>query len=231
VDELGLLDCEPHELLELEELGLEEVAELGEVVVVVVVVWPVAGLVADCVMLLEPVWLLLSDEGVLLCEAEGDEAELEEEGELAEFCDALELSVLLWLLDCAMKLLCGGPEGELGLFDGFVPVGGFSLMLPLEPLGLLWVASAPVAPVVLEVLELLLPTLDEPAAELLPEFDALELATVKSSLTFLTPGTDFASFLACFLSSLLETVPVKETVPLSTLICTLCRFGFVASCS
>jgi hypothetical protein len=86
-------------------------------------------------------------------------------------------------------------------------------------------------PVVLEELLELLPTLEEPAAALLPAFEALELCTVRSSLTFFTPGTDFASFLASFLSSLLATEPVKETVPLSTLIWTFCNAGLVASCS
>jgi hypothetical protein len=199
VEELGLLlDCDPHEPLELDELGLDDVEELGLadveelglvdveelglddvelellglVVVVVVVVWPVAGLVVDWVIE-APLWLLLSEEGVLLCE-EGDDAELEE-GEV-ELCEEL-LSLLPdWLLlDCsAMKLLCGGADGEDGLLLGFVPVGGFSLMLPVEPLGLLWVASLPVVPVVLELLEVL-PTLEDPAAPLLPEFEALEL--------------------------------------------------------
>jgi hypothetical protein len=47
--------------------------------------------------------------------------------------------------------------------------------------------------------------------------EALEDATVKSfSLTFLTPGTDLASFLAPFLSSLLATVPLRFAVPFST---------------
>lgn len=199
VEELGLLlDCDPHEPLELDELGLDDVEELGLadveelglvdveelglddvelellglVVVVVVVVWPVAGLVVDWVIE-APLWLLLSEEGVLLCE-EGDDAELEE-GEV-ELCEELLSLLPVWLLlDCsAMKLLCGGADGEDGLLLGFVPVGGFSLMLPVEPLGLLWVASLPVVPVVLELLEVL-PTLEDPAAPLLPEFEALEL--------------------------------------------------------
>lgn len=44
----------------------------------------------------------------------------------------------------------------------------------------------------------------------------LAFETVRSSLTFLTPGTDFASFAASFLSSLLATEPVKVAVPFST---------------
>jgi hypothetical protein len=57
------------------------------------------------------------------------------------------------------------------------------------------------------------------------------LATVRSSFTFLTPVTDFASFLASLRSSLLLTDPVSFTVPLSTSTCTFCRFGLLASCS
>jgi hypothetical protein len=48
-------------------------------------------------MLEDPAWLLLSEDGVL-CEAE----ELEDDGDAD--CDALESLVLLWLLDCPMKL-------------------------------------------------------------------------------------------------------------------------------
>lgn len=42
------------------------------------------------------------------------------------------------------------------------------------------------------------------------------LATVRSSFTFLTPGTALAKRFASFLSSLLLTCPVNFTVPLST---------------
>jgi hypothetical protein len=60
---------------------------------------------------------------------------------------------------------------------------------------------------------------------------ALALETVRSlSLTFRTPATDFASFLASFLLSLLATVPLRVAVPLLTEICTPCRLGLLANC-
>jgi len=47
------------------------------------------------------------------------------------------------------------------------------------------------------------------------------LATVRSlSLTFFTPETDLASFLASFLSSFEATEPLREATPLLTEICT-----------
>jgi hypothetical protein len=75
----------------------------------------------------------------------------------------------------------------------------------------------------LEVFELFV---EDPIAPL-----AFDAETWMSSLTFFTPATDFASFFASFLSSLLFTEPVNFTVPLSTSTCTFCRLGLLASCS
>ncbi len=114
-------------------------------------------------------------------------------------------------------MVCGVAVGWL---FGLAVVGGCSLMLPCD-------GDSPATPVVLPLLlEDEEPTLeDDPAL-----FEAL-LETDTSSFTPFTPGTDFASFLACFLAVLFGTEPVNATLPLSTLTCTLCRSGFVASCS
>ena len=158
-----------------------------------------------------------------------------------------------------MSLVCGGVVGA-GVVDGVLDgvllgllvVGGCSLMLPVDEV-------LPTLPeLLLAPVEELLPGLPETLPVLLLvvlfEDDALGadvvepvvwpaippevllaldplLATVSSSFTFFTPGTDFASFFASFLSLLFGTVPLNETVPCSTLICTFCRSGLVASCS
>jgi hypothetical protein len=152
---------------------------------------------------------------------------------LVELCALFwSLAELLWLPDCSpMKLLCmklcggfdGGVEGDaFGVLFGFAVVGGFSFMLPLE--GEEEEGDVPLTPVVL-LLPAEVPTLEEPAAGL------LLAETVSSSFTPMTPGTDFASFFASFLSFLLGTVPVSETLPLLTAISTFCKSGLVASCS
>jgi hypothetical protein len=136
---------------------------------------------------------------------------------LLGFC--ADWSVLVLVLDCSLiMLLCGGVEVEgvaFGVLFGLLPVGGFSLMLPCE-------FDSGVTPVVL-LLPAEVPTLEELAAGLVLD------ATVSLSLTPFTPETDFASFLASFLSFLLGTVPVSETLPLLTSMFTFCRSGFVAS--
>jgi hypothetical protein len=119
---------------------------------------------------------------------------------------------------CGSVLEGGFAELELGgvlvlLEDGFdVPAA-----TPACP-----VSEAPVVPVVvvvvvevwLEIAGWLWPVL--PDVPMLAE-EAPEL-TERCSLTPLTPGTDFASFLASFLSVLLGTEPSRETTPFFTVI-------------
>lgn len=168
---------------------------------------------ADCAPVVESVLDWPETLPVLDCGAASVEL-VDEEGELL---------LPAWLLDCGRKLFCGG-GGEFGggvvvsggvvvefgvvgvLFGLLVPLDGFSLIEPCE-------GDSPLTPVVLPELD------DDPMfpEDALPALEPL-LATVKSSFTFLTPGTDFANFLASFLSPLLGTEPVKDTAPLSTLI-------------
>ena len=125
--------------------------------------------------------------------------------EFASGVEVLELLDDVWLLldwSCAMKLLCGGVAPVVSDF-GVVLLGE---LLFGEAEGVVLLAPA---------LPEMLPAVFWSAgvAEL---FAAFALLTVMSSFTFLTPATDFASFLASFLSSLVLTEPVNFTVPLST---------------
>jgi hypothetical protein len=149
-----------------------------------------------------PVWL--DGEVVLLCELMLDSLLEEELGGL------LVLLAPMLLLEDGFEVPAATPPWPVSL----APVLGEAVvvvvvvvceeMLPLWPAALPEVAEALVAP--------------------------LEL-TDRCSFTLLTPGTDFASFLASFLSSLLATVPSSETTPFFTVICTFCRFGLEANCS
>jgi hypothetical protein len=137
--------------------------------------------------------------------------------------------------------VCGGVELlELPLF-GDVLLGVELVEEPLFGEVLLGevLLEEPVAPVVELLLDVLLPALPEMLPAVLPLWSLLEelglveeadpdipeeepaplalaLATSTLSFTFFTPATDFAIFLAAFLSSLLATVPDNFTVPLST---------------
>jgi hypothetical protein len=144
-------------------------------------------------------------------------------------CELAEASGVLDALDCALMSL-----GEL-LGEAALALLGLALLGLVEELfGEEVVLFGVEVLGVLEVLELL--EVDEPALpEMLPavfwsELDgvaaaeppvAAAVAMVRSlSLTFLTPETDLASFLASFLSSLLATEPLRFAVPLLTEICT-----------
>ena len=128
-------------------------------------------------------------------------------------------------------MLCGGVVGAgavcgvlEGVLFGLLVVGGCSLMVPVEvPVEGLLPALPETLPDVLSVegaalgavgVAVVWPAI--PPVALL-ELDPL-LATVRSSFTFLTPGTDLASFFASFLSSLFGTEPLNVTLPSSTLI-------------
>jgi hypothetical protein len=162
------------------------------------------GIELDGVLVLDaaPVWL--DGELVLLCELILDSLLEEELGGL------LVLLAPMLLLEDGFEVPAATPPWPVSL----APVLGEAVvvvvvvvceeMLPLWPAALPEVAEALVAP--------------------------LEL-TDRCSFTLLTPGTDFASFLASFLSSLLATVPSSETTPFFTVICTFCRFGLEANCS
>jgi hypothetical protein len=127
-----------------------------------------------------------------------------------------------------MSLLCGGVvgDGEVdGELFGFGDVGGFSLIGVVDEFGEELPAlpeTLPEVPVVLLGEEEVVEFVPAVCPAIPPEFDEvlLALAIVRSSFTFLTPGTDLASFLASFLSALFGTEPVSDTVPWSTLIWT-----------
>jgi len=173
--------------------------------------------VAVLLLVLEPTLLLALDcelaSGVveLLAEVLGEELDV------AEFCEA----ELISEDDDELLAVCGGVELLLDepLFGVVVLLLGDPVLVEL-PLVLLEPALPEMLPAVfwsvLEVEELGLELADAP--DVPPIFPALALETVRSSFTFFTPATDFAIFLACFLSSLLATCPARVTVPLSTVI-------------
>lgn len=220
VEDCDCDDCEPQLELEFVELSGEvldgeeaegEVVELDEVLLCGMLlevesgvdVLPVAPVVL-CVLellptLLEPVCALLLAEvsGVEDCEELGL-LELEPVWASAMSCGGVE--VLFGLLEVELELLFGDVELLLG---------------EVEVVELLW----------LEVEELpeMLPAVfwSDGVAAALPALEEALLDTVRSlSSTFLTPDTDFASFFASFLSSLVATVPLNLAVPLLTEICT-----------
>ncbi len=110
---------------------------------------------------------------------------------------------------------------------------GYAELLPVVPLvpeveASLWplVVLPAVLPEMLpEVLgeALVLPAAVPAAPAMLPE--AALASTFRLFFTDCTPATDFASSFACFLSSLLATVPSSVTLPLFTEICTPLNAG------
>ena len=210
VEDCDCEDCDPHLLEEAElsgEVALEELLDCGLLLEVEsgVEVLPVAPVVL-CALELLPTLLLEPVCALLLAVVSGVE-------------DCEELGVLeLWL--CAVISLCGGFDVLFGLLE-----------VELAPFGV-----AEVEELELEELPEMLPAvfwseLDGVAAALPAPEEALAAETVSSlSSTFLTPETDFASFLASFLSSLLATLPLSFAVPLLTEICTPCRAGLLANC-
>lgn len=75
---------------------------------------------------------------------------------------------------------------------------------------------------------LVLPAVLPAAPAMLPE--AALASTFRLLFTDCTPATDFASSFACFLSSLLATVPSSVTLPLFTEICTPLNAGSWLNC-
>jgi len=181
-------------------LGLLLEVESG-VEVLLPVLEPTLLLALDCELASGVVELLAEVLGEELEAAEFCEAELvSDEDELLAVCGGVEL-LLDEPLFGLVVLLLGDPVVELPLV----------LLEPALPEMLPTVIWS-----VLEVEELGLELAAEP--DVPPMFPALALESVRSSLTFFTPATDFAIFLACFLSSLLATCPANVTVPLSTVI-------------
>ena len=177
------------------------------VAVLLLVLEPTLPVALDCVLA----------SGVVELEAEvlGDVLDAD------EFCDEELIS------EDELLAVCGGVELLFGVL--LVLFGLVVLELPVVPVAL---------PLVLDpALPEMLPAvfwseaLGVELAAAPPALEALALETVRSSFTFFTPATDFAIFLACFLSSLLATLPARVTVPLSTVTWTFCRAGLVASCS
>lgn len=206
-------DCEPHLELEAELSGevLDAALDCGLLAAasgVEVLAAPVVLLVLE--LLATPLVCELAEaSGVLDCALMSLE-ELLGEAALALFG--------LALLGLVEELF-----GELVLF-GDVVLG------ELEVLGLLWLEVA--EPALPEMLPAVFWSVVDgvAAAEPLP-LEAAVLETVSSlSLTFLTPETDLASFLASFLSSLEATEPLRLATPSLTEICTPCRAGLLANC-
>jgi hypothetical protein len=154
--------------------------------------------VAVLLLVLEPTLLLALDcevaSGVveLLAEVLGDVLEAD------EFCEAE-------LISDELLAVCGGVvDVLLELLFGLVVVVLFGDVLVELPLVLLEPALPEMLPAVfwsvLDVEEVGVEVEAAPDA-----LDALVLETVRSSFTFFTPATDFAIFLASFVSSLLAT--------------------------
>jgi len=111
---------------------------------------------------------------------------------------------------------------EVASLLGVAPLVVAALVLPaMLPEVLFWLS-------VLPLVEVAAP--ETPPVEAEAPMLALD-ATDRCSFTFLTPGTELASFFACFLSSLFGTDPSSVTAPSFTEIWTFCRSGFEASCS
>ncbi len=186
------------EVLEGDEVALEELLDCGlllevESGVEVLPVAPVVLWVLELLpTLLEPVCALL------LAEVSGVE-------------DGDELGVLELVWPSAIMSLCGGFDVLFGLLE-----------VELAPFGEVELGDVDVDELELEELPEMLPAvfcseLDGVAAALPAPEEALAAETVSSlSSTFLTPETDFASFLASFLSSLLATLPLSLATPLLT---------------
>jgi len=221
-------DCEPH--CELDEVELsgevldgvvaleEEVLDCGMLLalesgVEVLPVTPVLLLEVELPAML-PVCALDEVSGVLDCELMSLEELLLGEAVLAVF--GLVLS--------GVEVELFGAEVEL--FG--VELSGVEVLGEVVVLELLGLEEVPAFP---EMLPAVFWSELEGVAIAAPPLEDAVLETVRSlSLTFLTPETDFASFLASFLSLLLATVPLRVAVPSLTEICTPCSAGLFANC-
>jgi len=229
-------DCEPHfeaealsgEVLDGVEDALEELLVCGLLLADEsgVEVLPAAPVVLDVLEVepaMLPVWELAEVSGVLeVLDGVLDalDCELMSEELVGEAALALFGLALLGLVEELFGEVVLFGDDVLGELD--VLLGELEVLLWLE-------VDEPALPEMLPAV--FWSELDGVAeAEPLPLAAAL-LAIVRSlSLTFFTPETDFASFLASFLSSLLATEPLKLAVPLLTEICTPCSAGLLANC-